>query len=262
GVEEDQHEGQQQHQEDAAEGGALLHGDLARLAEQCRHRGVREPLGDGTGHQVAAEVPGGQADEQADEHHEAHVGAHHGGGGGRAGVGREQGVHHHERRDRGQYVEHERAAEAPGHGVDHRQHHDEAGVQEDREGVEQRGDGEGERCPLLPEGVEHLVGEHLCAAGDLDQSAQHGTESDQQRDGADGGAEAVDHDVDDIADSDPGGQPGGDGDDQQGEEGVQPRLDDEDEQGGDADDRDRQQQPDRPVREDEFFHEGLQKGGG
>ena len=36
---------------------------------------------------------------------------------------------------------------------------------------------------------------------------------------------------------------------------MQARFDDEDEQDGDRDDGDRQEQPDRPIREDEFFHE-------
>src|SRR5699024_5968572 len=258
GVEEDQHQRQQQHQDDAGEAGPLLDRDVAGLAEQGRHRGVREPLRDRTGHQVAAEVPGGQADEQADEHDHADVGPHHRRGRGGAGMRRQQRVHHHERRDRGQHVQHERAAQPARDGVDDRQHHDEAGVEEDREGVEQRGDGERQRCPRLPERVEHLVGEHLGSAGHLDQPAQHRAESDQQRHGADRRAEAVDDHVYDVADADAGGEPGGDGDDQEREEGVQARLDDEDEQDDDRDDRDRQEQPDRPIREDEFFHGGLQ----
>jgi hypothetical protein len=80
-------------------------------------------------------------------------------------VRRHEDVHHRERGGGTDAVqEHVLAADAPSDGEDHREHHDQTGVEEHREAHDERRNAEREGCPLLTEDGHHLLGQHTSAA--------------------------------------------------------------------------------------------------
>ena len=164
-----------------AAGGVGVVRDPGVGAAHLQRGGDVEPAAGPAREQVDPDVPGRDRDEQADEQREADVRPDQLGGGDRARVRRHERVHGREGAGGGQRVEQQRAAEAPGDGEDDRQEHHEAGVEEDREAEHQRGHAEGERGPLLAEAGDEGVGEHLRAAGHLEQAADHHAEADEQR---------------------------------------------------------------------------------
>ena len=228
GVAEDQQDGQREQQHHGAQprrvGGLVV----VDGAEQRRDR-VHDPAADPGAPQVAGQPPDGQHDDQADQQHQAQVRVELVGRGDRAGMRRQEHVHDRERGRRRDAVEqHVAAAVDPaGDREDDRQHQHEAGVEEDREADQQRGQAQPEDGALLTEPVDQRLGEHLRPAGVLDQLAEHRAERDEQGDRAQRAAQAVGQDVDDRAQRDAGGQRGQQRDQDQGEEGVHPEPDDQ-----------------------------------
>jgi hypothetical protein len=72
-----------------------------------------------------------------------------------------------------------------------RQHDHQAGVEEDREAKEQRGDGQGQRCTLLAELVDQRIGRHLGSDTGLEHAPEHGAQADEQGHGGQRAAEAA-----------------------------------------------------------------------
>ena len=163
GVEEDQHQRQQQDQHHGAE----LRRRSGRAPDRARpSRAGSAPAGRSAGRPrgrrgSCRRYQVGSAITSADEHQQADVGAEQVAGGDRPRVRRHEGVHDREGARRRQRVGQDRAAEPRGDAEDDRQHHDQAGVEEDREAEEQRGDAEREGRAVLAEAVDQPVGQHL-----------------------------------------------------------------------------------------------------
>ena len=207
-------------------------GTAAHLPQhQVGERDV-DPRGERLGDEVGAEIPAHDGDRDADEEADPDVGPELLGRGDRPRVGRHHGVHRRERAGGRQRVPQERTAEPARHGQNDREEHDEARVEEDREPEDQGGDAEGERCPLLAEPGHEPVGQHLGAAADLQQPAEHDAERDEQGDGPQGVGEPVEQHVGDRAEVESDGDRGDHADQDQRHERVQLDRDDQHQQQG------------------------------
>ena len=172
------------------------------------------------------------------------------GGGDRAGVRRQEGVGHGQARQQRHAVQQDRFAGALGGRVDDRREDEDADVEEDRDAEDQAGQAHRERGALLAEEAEQPGAQHLGAAGDFEDRAEHGAQADDDRDMAEDAAHAgLDHRdgvgfldrAEEFGDGEPGGQADGYGDREQRDERLEPDLDDQDEEQGDAEGGDGQQ---------------------
>lgn len=227
---------------------------LRRLAaaEQVRHR-QHEALAGPERVEIGAEEPGGQRDDEAHEDEKADVGPEQVARRDRSGMGRQEGMHHREGPGAGEGVGDDRAAEAARDAEDDREHHDEARIEEDREAEEQRGDAEGEGRAVIAEDIDEAVGEHLRAAGHLEDAPDHRAEADEQGDGGERGAEALEQGRHDIGKGYAGDERGEQAHQHQRHEGVDAKAQDEREEQEHGSHGDNKQRS-RPVGWLDGFH--------
>jgi len=122
-------------------------------------------------------------------------------------------------------------------------HDDQAGVEEDREAEEERGDTERERRTLLPEPVDEGVGEDLGAAGDLEEPPDHGAEADEQGHAGQGRPESAEQRRHDVGVGDLRREGGQQADEDERHEGMDLESHDEQEQQCHRAERDEEQHP-------------------
>jgi hypothetical protein len=128
-----------------------------------------------------------------------------------------------------------------GHGEDHREHDHEAGVEEDREAEDQRGQAQRERSTLFTEDADQVVGQDFRAATGFHDPAEHGAQADEERHGSEGRPETEDEHRHHLVGGDPGGEGGGEADYDQRKQRVHAQPDDQEQQDGDCCRRDEQQ---------------------
>jgi hypothetical protein len=200
-----------------------------------------DALGDPPAVEQAAQNPRGDGADQAEDDDQAHRGVEQPGRGDRSRMRGQQAVHDGQPGgQRKRVVQHALAAPLGG-GVDHRSQHDDADVEEHRDAEHQPGQAEGQWCPVLAEQAEQPVGDLAGAARHLQHLAEHGAQADDRRDVRQNLAHAAFHVGHDLGQRDAGGDRDHGADQQQRDERVQPDLDDQDQQGGDADCGDGQQ---------------------
>lgn len=176
-------------------------------------------------------APGGEhrgdAAEDAHEDDPAEVDLEQTGGGDRAGVRRQEGVGHGQAREERHAVEEDRLAAALRRRVDDRREDEDADVEEDGDAEDQAGQAHGERFALLAEEAEQPGAQHLGAAGDFEDRAEHGAQADDDGDVSEDAAHSgLDHRdgvgfldrAEEFGDGEPGGQAHRDGDRQQCDE--------------------------------------------
>ncbi|CCJ78505.1 hypothetical protein BN135_3569 [Cronobacter muytjensii 530] len=132
--------------------------------------------------EIAAEIPGGDRDNQPHDHQQADISAQQFAGGNRAWMRWHQRMHGGERAPGREGVFQRRATKTFRHAEDNRQHHHQTGVEENREAEQQRGDAQRERRAVFAKFIDKRVGQHFRPAGDLQHTAYHRAESHQQRD--------------------------------------------------------------------------------
>jgi hypothetical protein len=146
-----------------------------------------------------------------------------------------------------------------GRRVHERRQDEDADVEEDRDTEDQAGQAHGEGDFLLAEEVQEAGCQHLGAAADFEGRAEHGAQADDDRDmaedaahaGLDGGHGVRPLDgAEEFGDRQARHQADGYGDGEEGHEGLEARLDDQEEQQRDADGGDREQSG-RTVDEEE-----------
>ena len=150
-------------------------------------------------------------------------------------------------------VQQKRSAEAPCDRHDDRQEDHQTGVEEDGEAEDQCGNAERERGPLLTEPTDERVGENLCAARHLKESADHDAEPDEQGHGADCVREAEGQRIGNVAHGYAGSQCRQHTNQHECHEGMQLDLHDQEQQNGDRR-RGDQQQGGGAVRRLNCFH--------
>ncbi|MGX1242144.1 hypothetical protein RKD46_003248 [Streptomyces pseudovenezuelae] len=260
---EDQDEGRTDDAEDRAEGHGVLprydslrallldHG-LPGLRGRLHHvlrYGDEDAPADPRG-----ERPRGQhRRDAADDAHQddpAEVHVEQAGGRDRAGVRRQEGVGHRQARQQRQAVEQDRLAAALGRRVHDGREHEDADVEEDRDAEDEAGEPHREGRPLLPEEVQQPGRQHLGAAADFEDRPEHGAQADDDRDmaedashpGLDGGHGVRPLDgAEEFGDREAREQADGYGDAEQGDEGLESDLDDQEEQQGDTEGGDREE---------------------
>src|SRR5690606_7572375 len=193
---------------------------------------------------------GGDAADDTHQDDPAEVHLEQSGGGHRAGVRGQEGVGDGESGEQRQAVQEDRLAGAFGGGVDDRGEDEDADVEEDRDAEDEAGEAHGEGGALLAEQAEQPARQDLGAAADLEDGAQHGAQADDDRDVAEDAAHAAldgGHRVgaldraEEFGDRESGRQADGYGDAEQGDEGLQPHLDDQEEEQRNAEGGDGQQ---------------------
>jgi hypothetical protein len=190
------------------------------------------------------------AADDAHEDHPAEVHVEQTGGRDRARVRGQEGVGHGQARQQRQAVEQDRPAAALGRRVHDRREDEDADVEEDRDAEDQSGQAHREGRALLAEEVQQPGRQHLGAAADFEDRAEHGAEADDDRDmaedaahpGLDGGhgVRPLDR-AEEFGDRETREQADGYGDAEQGDEGLESRLDDQEEQQGDTEGGDREE---------------------
>ncbi|MBB6418888.1 hypothetical protein HDC93_004490 [Streptomyces sp. AK010] len=215
---------------------------------------------------------GGQTADDAHEDDPAEVHVEEAGGGDRAGMRRQEGVRHGQAREQGQAVEQDRFSGALGGGVDDRGQDEDADVEEDRDAEDQAREAHGERGALLAEQSEQTPRQYRGAAADFEDRAEHGAQADDDRDMAEDAAHAgldggdgvrLLHRAEEFGDRQAGGEADGYGDREQGDERLESRPDDEEQQQHDAE-RGGEQESGRAVDEEEQSSRvgwGLGSGG-
>ena len=183
-VEEDEEHRQEEDAHDGGDPRRIFNGFGPRAEDRLGDVDVREFFGAAAPPQHAGDVEGGDRENDADHHEVAEVDAVEGGCGDRAGVRRHEDVHHGEGDGRGEGVEQDGPAQPLGDGEDDGQHDHEAGVEEHGEAQQKGGEAQRHGGALLTEFSDHVVGEHLGAAGMFDQHAQHCAEAHQYSDAA------------------------------------------------------------------------------
>ena len=240
-VEEDEEHRQEKDAHDGGDPRRILNGFGPRAEDRLGDVDVRELFGAAAPPQHAGDVEGGDRENDADHHEVAEVDAVEGGCGDRAGVRRHEDVHHGEGDGRGEGVEQDGPAQPLGDGEDDGQHDHEAGVEEHGEAQQKGGEAERHGGALLTEFSDHVVGEHLGAAGMFDQHAQHCAEAHQYSDAAQRRIEPFHDGVVKLVERDSRGDGGHDRDDDERDEGVKLKCDDEEKDDGDRCGRDREQ---------------------